>query len=439
MTTLLERDQKVIWHPFTQHKTSPRPVAITRGEGAYLFDGQGKAYLDLISSWWVNIHGHAQPLIAKAIAEQALRLEQVIFAGFTHEPAVAVAEKLLALLPSGFSKVFYSDNGSTAIEIALKTAYQYWRNQGQKRHRFLGFSGGYHGDTFGAMSVGHSSNYSQQFSDLLFAVDFAPYPATWQGDTLCESREQEALQWIEAYLEQHAKETVAVLIEPLIQASSGMNVCRPEFLRALQSLVRQHGILMIYDEVMTGFGRTGATFACEKAGTQPDLICVAKSLTGGFLPLAATVCQEQVFQAFLSDHIDQALIHGHSFTANPLGCAAALVSLELLCSEGTRQQIHLIEAIHQEMLEKLGALSGIEKPRSCGTLAAFDVATETSYGSLTSEKWRTLFMERGLLLRPLGKTLYLLPPYCISEADLRQAYQVLFEVLEDFILPVVVE
>jgi adenosylmethionine-8-amino-7-oxononanoate aminotransferase len=234
MTTLFERDQKTIWHPFTQHKTSPLPLPIARGEGAYLFDTAGKSYLDLISSWWVTIHGHAQPAIAKAIYEQALKLEQVIFAGFTHEPAVVLAEKLLALLPSGFSKVFYSDNGSTSVEVALKMAYQFWRNQGQPRQRFLAFSGGYHGDTFGAMSVGQSSKYYQAFSELLFAVDFAPFPATWHGDELCAEKEKEALRWIEAYLSQYGHETAAIILEPLIQAANGMPMCRPELLRALE-------------------------------------------------------------------------------------------------------------------------------------------------------------------------------------------------------------
>jgi len=430
MTTLLERDQITIWHPFTQHQTAPLAIPIARGEGAYLFDTQGRPYLDLISSWWVNIHGHAHPAIAKAIYQQALQLEHVIFAGFTHEPAVAVAEQLLSLLPAGFTKIFYSDNGSTAVEIALKMAYQYWFNQGERRHRFLAFQGGYHGDTFGAMSVGQSSNCYQPFSNLLFAVDFAPYPATWLGDEQSAEKEKEALHWIENYLNQYGNKTVAVIIEPLIQGTSGMRLCRPDFLRALQDLVHQHETLIIYDEVMTGFGRTGATFACEKAKTIPDIICLAKGLTGGFLPLAVPACHEHIYEAFLSEEMDQALTHGHSYTANPLGCAAALASLELLGSEATIQQIAMIEATHQEMLSQLSSVAGIEKRRHCGTLAAFDLAIQADYGSSASRNWRELFMKLGLIIRPLGKTVYLLPPYCIQPDDLRAAYQKMKEVLE---------
>lgn len=436
MTTLLQRDQKTIWHPFTQHQTSPLPVPIARGEGAYLFDTEGKPYLDLIASWWVNIHGHANPVIARAIYEQALQLEHVMFAGFTHEPAVALAEQLLAILPSGFSKVFYSDNGATTVEIALKMAYQYWRNQGEKkRQRFLAFSGGYHGDTFGAMAVGQSSKFFHHFSDLLFAVDIAPYPATWRGDEQVVEKEKKALQWLETHLSQYGKETAAVIIEPLIQGANGMQICRPEFLRSLEELLRSQGILIIYDEVMTGFGRTGATFACEKARTQPDIICLAKGITGGFLPLAATVCHERIYQAFLSEEVDQALIHGHSYTANPLGCAAGLASLELLRAETTVQQIRFIEEMHQEISLRLSSLTGVERVRHCGTLLAFDVVAQASYGSQLSQNWREIFMERGLLIRPLGKVIYLLPPYCITKEDLRRAYGELIEVLEKLVLP----
>jgi adenosylmethionine-8-amino-7-oxononanoate aminotransferase len=436
MTTLLQRDQKTIWHPFTQHQTSPLPLPVARGEGAYLFDTEGKAYLDLISSWWVNIHGHAHPLIARAIYEQALQLEHVMFAGFTHEPAVALAEKLLALLPAGFSKVFYSDNGATSVEIALKMAYQYWRNRGEKqRRRFLAFSGAYHGDTFGAMAVGQSSKFYKPFADLLFAVDFAPYPVTWQGDKDVAEKEKTALAFIEDYLKQQGKEVAAVIIEPLIQAANGMQICRPEFLSALDVLLRSHGILIIYDEVMTGFGRTGVNFACEKAQTKPDLICLSKGITGGFLPLAATICQEAIYEAFLSEDIDRALIHGHSYTGNPLGCAAGLASLELLQNETTQQQIRYIEASHGELSRRLQALEGVEKVRTCGTLLAFDVRTQVGYGSLLSQNWRAIFMERGLLIRPLGRVIYLLPPYCITKEDLQRAYRDILAVLEELVLP----
>lgn len=430
MISLSQRDQAVIWHPFTQHRVSPLAIPVAAGEGAFLLDSQGRKYLDLVSSWWVNIHGHSNPTIAKAIYEQALRLEHVIFAGFTHEPAVELAEKILKVLPPVFSKVFYSDNGSTAVEVAIKMAYQFWCNQGQKdRSRFLAFSGGYHGDTFGAMSMGHSSKFFNHFTDLLFSVDIAPYPATWKGDSETEIREQQALQWIEHYFRQHANTLAAIIIEPLIQGASGMNICRPEFLRSLEQLARQYHVLTIYDEIMTGFGRTGALFACEKAGTQPDIICLAKGLTGGFLPLAVTVCQKHIYNAFLSSDISHALVHGHSYTANPLGCAAGIASLQLLLEPAIQNKIQVIETTHQEMLEKLAVETKVEKIRQCGTIAAFNVAAPAAYGSRTSYQWQKKFLERGLLIRPLGNVIYLLPPYCLGEEELRNAYREIIKIL----------
>jgi len=428
--TIAERDKEYIWHPYTQHQTASLSLPIVSGQGAYLFDAQGKRYLDLISSWWVNIHGHGHPQIAHAIYEQALQLEQVIFAGFTHPPAVTLAEQLLRLLPSAFKKVFYSDNGSTAVEVALKMAHQYWRHQGEKkRTRFLAFSGGYHGDTFGAMSVGRSSHFFQHFSELLFQVDIAPYPETWEGDDHIIQKEQDALAWLDHYFNQFPSEVAAVIIEPLIQGASGMRVCRPEFLRALEALTHRYGILTIYDEVMTGFGRTGELFACTKSGTQPDIICLSKGLTGGFLPLAVTACQEYLYQAFLGPSMDAALVHGHSYTANPLGCAAAIASLQLLTEESTQKQIRLIEATHREMLRDMESLSCIEKRRHCGTIAAFNVTASEEYGSLKSQQWREVFLERGLLIRPLGSVVYFLPPYCVPTDALREAYA---EVIEFF-------
>ncbi|HLB57893.1 MAG TPA: adenosylmethionine--8-amino-7-oxononanoate transaminase, partial [Gammaproteobacteria bacterium] len=298
--SISDRDRATIWHPYTQHQTTPLPLSIVRAKEAYLFDESHHRYLDLISSWWVNIHGHAHPEIAKAIYEQALTLEHVIFSGFTHEPAVLLAEELLQLLPPHFSKIFYSDNGSTAIEVALKMAYQFWRNQGvSTRQRFMVFENGYHGDTVGAMSLGKGSQFFKEFDDLLFKVDLFPYPATWiEDNNICE-KEEKTLEKIADYLEKYGHETAALIIEPLIQGAGGMRLCRPLFLKKLETLLRTYNILMIYDEVMTGFGRTGNTFACQKAQTQPDIICLAKGLTGGFLPLAVTACREDIYQAFL--------------------------------------------------------------------------------------------------------------------------------------------
>lgn len=426
--TLSSRDKAVIWHPLTQHQTAAFPVPITRGQGAYLYDETGKSYLDLVSSWWVNLHGHSHPYIAKAIYEQAMTLEHVIFAGFTHEPAVQLAEKMLALLPPVFAKVFYSDNGSTSVEVALKMAYQYWHNKGQtQRKRFIAFDGGYHGDTFGAMSVGKNLTYHMHFLDLLFPVALFAYPATWMNDARVIEKEERVLHQIAQYLEKYADETVAMILEPLIQGSAGMLMCTERFLQKLEVLVRSHGILIIYDEVMTGFGRTGAHFACTKAGTTPDIICLSKGISGGFLPLAATICHEKIFEAFLGDTFVKALAHSHSYSGNPLGCAAALASMTLLAESDDRRVA--IENIHQQALIRLMALPQIKKPRYCGTVAAFEIDLG-GYASAHSCELRKQFIERGLLIRPIGDVVYLLPPYCITDAELQGAYEIVIEEIQ---------
>ncbi len=427
--TLRERDHAAIWHPLTQHQMTPPAIPIVRGEGTYLVDEQGNRYLDLISSWWVNIHGHAHPAIANAIHEQALKLEQVIFSGFTHEPAIELAEILLALLGKPFSKVFYSDNGSTAVEVALKMSYQYWHNQGQvQRKRFMSFREGYHGDTFGAMSVGQDSVYFKSFSDLLFPVALFDYPTTWLDDGMVWEKEKKSLTDIAAYLEQYAAETVAMILEPLVQGAAGMRMCRPEFLQQLVALLKLHDVLVIYDEIMTGFGRTGELFAFKKSETAPDIICLSKGLTGGFLPLSVTVCHEKIYDAFLGNDFSRALAHSHSFTANPLGCAAALASMALLKHPDTQTKIAQIEAVHRVILSQRKH----EKGRFCGTIAAFELPLTAAYGSQTSVQLRDCFLKRGLLIRPIGSVIYLLPPYCVTETELRHAYDTIDDIIEGY-------
>lgn len=431
MTTLSERDSQVIWHPYTQHQMVPLPVVIDRAAGAALFDQQGNRFLDLVSSWWVNIHGHAHPEIAEAIYQQAMKLEHVIFSSFTHEPAVQFAEQLLAILPNHFSRVFYSDNGSTAVEAALKMAYQFWRNKNEmQRKRFIAFENAYHGDTFGAMSLGKKSGFFSAYEDLFFSVDFISYPETWSDDKNVQQKEQAVLAQLDEHLKKYGHETAALIIEPLIQGSSGMRMCRPEFLQQLEKRVQAYGILIIYDEVMTGFGRTGDTFACVKANTTPDIICLAKGIAGGFLPFAATVCAGKIYDAFLGNTFASALVHGHSFTGNPLGCAAALVSLDILQREETKAQQKMIERVHREGLAYLQQNTAIIEPRYCGTIAAFTLATATQYGSTFSLELRDRFLKQGLLIRPLGNVVYLMPPYCISEADLTRTYEVVAKELE---------
>ncbi len=425
-------DARHMWHPFTQAQTARPPVAIASAEGAVLRGVDGREYLDLISSWWVVLHGHGEPAIAQAIARQAGELDHVIFAGFTHEPAVRLAASLAEMMPGDLDRVFFSDDGSTAVEVALKMSYQYWRNKGEpERKRFLSLDGGYHGDTFGAMSVGTGSGFFDEWKDLLFESHTLPFPATWDGDNQAERKEAEALAALDGYLAEQGGETAALIMEPLIQGASGFRMCRPEFVRALAERLRAAGVLLIFDEVMTGFGRTGEMFACQKSGVTPDLVCLSKGLTGGFLPLAATVCREGIYRAFLGDSFDQAFSHGHSFTANPLGCAAANASLALLRQEGTQAKMAAIEARHRKGVEELRARAFIARPRIMGSIAAFEVeAAETAYGSAIGEKLQAMFLDDGLLIRPLGNVVYLLPPLCISEAQLDRAYQGIARTLE---------
>lgn len=422
-----ERDKKIIWHPFTQEKTAPEVLSIQRGEGCYLYDENNKAYLDLISSWWVNLHGHAHPDIAKSIYEQAKTLEHVIFAGFTHEPAVKLCEGLQTLLPADLGKFFFSDNGSTAIEVALKIAYQYWRNRGcYEKTLFLSLEGGYHGDTFGAMSVGAKSGFHNEFKALFFKVLSIPYPETWDSDDDVALKEENAINVLKNYLDMHYHQIAALILEPLIQGASGMRMCRPEFIKILVDLVRQYGILVIFDEVMTGFGRTGDYFAFEKVGIVPDFLCLSKGITGGFLPLALTITTHHIFNAFLGDDFSSAFAHGHSYTANPLACRAALASLDLLKSQACQDAIKNINQAHKKGIEGLqGACLAIEKTRVIGTIAAFDIKPSLDIMPALKQ----CFFEEGLLLRPLGNTVYLLPPYCITTAELAVVYQKISEII----------
>lgn len=415
---ILDLDRRHVWHPFTQEKTAPPPLVAVGGKGASVLTADGGRYVDLVSSWWVNMHGHAHPGIAKAVAEQAAKLEQVIFADFTHEPAARLAARLAGLLPGDLDRVFYSDDGSTAVEVALKMALQYFANIGQPgRIRLLAFEGAYHGDTVGAMSVGRSSGYFGAWQGMLFPVETLPYPATWIGDGEVEAKEEAALAALEAHL---GAEVAAVIVEPLVQGACGMRMCRPEFVKAATERVQASGALLIFDEVMTGFGRLGELFACLKAGVTPDMVCLSKGITGGFLPMAATVVQERIHQAFLGEGLDRAFLHGHSYTANPLGCAAALASLEILLSGECACRRRRIEALHRE---RLAAVKGM-RHRVTGTIAAVDLASD-GIGSAVGAALKAHFRERGMLMRPMGSTAYFLPPYCIGDDELHRAWDAL--------------
>lgn len=419
-----------IWYPFTQAKTSPPPLKVKSARGIWLELEDGRKIMDCISSWWVNIHGHSHPKIAEAIYRQAQELEHVIFAGFTHQPAETLSEKLVKQLPEGLSRVFFSDNGSTAVEVALKMAYQYWVNQNQQRQKFIAFEGAYHGDTFGAMSVGSPSIFSQVFSDMLFDVDFYPFPETYIGDISVEEKEEEILTRLKEKLGQNPQEYAGIIIEPLVQGAGGMRMCRPEFLRELQQLVKQFDTLLIFDEVMTGFGRTGEWFPSLKSQVTPDITCLSKGITGGFLPLSVTVCSEKIYDTFYSDDPIKTLYHGHSYTANPLGCAAALASLELMVEN--QSVFSSMEDKHLKYLKKLQGNSKVEKLRVTGTIAAMDIVNTQKSGYLNKVglQIREKSLEKGLLLRPLGNVLYLMPPYCITDKELSEVYDGIYEILK---------
>jgi adenosylmethionine-8-amino-7-oxononanoate aminotransferase len=411
-------------------QTAPLPLKVVKGQGIYLELEDGRQLIDCISSWWVTLHGHSHPALAAALSQQAQTLEHVIFAGFTHDPAEQLARKLLTHLPAALTRVFFSDNGSTAVEVALKMAYQYWRNQGEERSRFIGFAGGYHGDTIGAMSVGQGSSWWQPFRPLLLTTDLVNFPATFDLDPDVEAKEAAALSQIEQLLKQHSHQYAGIFIEPLVQGAGGMRMCRPQFLQALAALVRRFEILLIYDEVMTGFGRTGELFACLKSATVPDLICLSKGLSGGCLPLAVTVTSEAIYQAFASDDPAQAFYHGHSYTGNPLACATGVASLELLEQHPAYQTL---ETQHRLCLDKwLRDHPLLEHVRVCGTIAAMEIKTEAASGyfNAVGSILKAQFLEAGLLLRPLGNTLYLLPPYCITPAELASVYQTIRRVLD---------
>jgi adenosylmethionine---8-amino-7-oxononanoate aminotransferase len=407
--SLTERDRQVIWHPYTQHKGFLPPIPVVKGKDSLLFDDTGKTYIDAISSWWVNIHGHAHPYIAEKIYQQALQLEHVIFTGFTHEPAVKLAERLLPLLPGDFSRVFYSDNGSTAVEVAIKMAIQYWGNQGGHRKKILVFHHSYHGDTFGAMSVSERGLFTDAFREFLFEVRFIDTPSPENIDDL------------RALVQKEGPEIACILYEPLLQAAGGMRLYDAASLDLLLEAVRQQGILVIADEVLTGFGRTGKLFAGEYLRNKADIICLSKGLTGGTMALGVTASTERVFEAFLSDNKRKTLFHGHSFTANPLACSAALASLDLLLQPDCLDRIAHIARRHIGFLETIRPYPIVRNARSLGTVLAFELNTgDDGYTNSIGQQITADALGAGIYLRPLGNTVYFMPPYCITKKEMDQ-------------------
>ena len=420
--TLTERDQAVIWHPYTQMQYADPPIAIVRGEGVYLIADDGTKYLDAISSWWVNIHGHAHPYIAEKVAEQLKTLEHAIFAGFTHPTAIIFAERLLNILPANQAKVFYSDNGSTAVEVALKMCLQYWSNQKQERIKILAFNNSYHGDTFGAMAVSARSAFTRPFEKLLFDVEFIDLP------------NKTNLRHLKSQISNLKSELAAFIYEPLIQGAGGMLMYDAADLDELLEHCRNEGVLLIADEVMTGFGRTGKLFATDHLQLKPDIMCFSKGITGGTMAMGVATCTQNVFDAFLSDDKLKTLFHGHSFTANPVTCSAAIASMDLLEKPETAADIKRISDHHAQFRMKIEGHPKLRNIRQTGTIIAFEWETGegTSYFNQLGKNLYNFFLDRGIILRPLGNIIYILPPYCITNEQLDYIYSKIEEALNKF-------
>lgn len=421
---LSKRDEQVIWHPFTQHQIEPHSIAITHGEGVYLYDEAGNRYIDAISSWWVNLHGHAHPYLAEKIYEQALKIEQVIFAGFTHEPAVRLSERILGLLPAHFQKVFFSDNGSTAVEVAIKMALQYFHNQGNTRKRkIIALADAYHGDTFGAMSLGAPSAFNAPFQEMLFDVEFIPSPT---DPAACLKALEEKMR--------HAEDYAAFIFEPLVQGAGGMAMYSAETLDSLIACAQANQVMCIADEIMTGFGRTGKFFAIDHGHQKPDIMCLSKGLTGGTMAMGLTICSDDIFNAFLSTDRHKTLFHSHSFTANPLTCAAANASLDLMEAEGFWEKIEAIRESHTRWIQQTNH-PALKNLRQTGTILAFELVNGEADDYMNPIRGRAYahFIKKGVLLRPLGNTIYVLAPYCISQTDLDYIYTCILEFANELV------
>lgn len=415
---MLLHDAAHVWHPYTQHMNAPLPVPIARASGAYLYDVRDRPILDAISSWWVTTHGHCHPDIVSAIREQAGALDQVMFAGFTHEPATALAAELVSRLPRGLTRVFFSDDGSTAVEVAIKMSLQSFANRGTPRPLIAALENAYHGDTFGAMAAGARGVFSAFYEPMLFEVARLPDPSV--GDTVGA---------LDTLLAERGHELAAVIVEPLLLGAGGMRIWQESVLRDIRERTAAAGVHLIADEVLTGFGRTGPLWACDRADIQPDLMCLSKGLTGGAMPLGITAANEDIFDAFRSDNRAKTFFHGHSFTANPMACAAALASLELFDDECEDNRIR-IEVTHAQQLATLESHPAVRNTRQIGTVAVVELNAEDGYLSEIGRELAAFSLENGVLLRPLGNVVYCLPPYCITNDELETVYDVIRRFLD---------
>ena len=419
---LTERDSQNIWHPYTQHKTSKPPIAIVKGEGALLWDENGKEYIDAIASWWVNPFGHSNRFIADAIYKQLTTLEHVLFGGFTHEPAVVLSEKLLEILPNNQNKIFFSDNGSTAVEVAIKVAFQFFYNKNEQKTTLIAFENAFHGDTFAAMAASGISFYTQAFNGMFIDVVRIPVPI----------KGQEEASFLALRNAINNNNCAGFIFEPLVQGAAGMVMYEPESLDELIRICQENKVLTIADEVMTGFGKTGKTFACDYLKTQPDMICLSKALTGGTIPMAITTFTQAIFEGFYDDDINKALFHGHTFTANPTGCAAALASLELLQTPEMQLSINRINQKHLVFQNHIKNHPKVATTRVRGVIFALEIKSENQeayYGNLRNQLY-DFFIENGIVLRPVGNIVYILPPYIISDEQLNKVYAVIENAFE---------
>jgi adenosylmethionine---8-amino-7-oxononanoate aminotransferase len=417
-------NQSFIWHPFTPLIVEGEPINIVKAESVYLHTDDGRKIIDAVSSWWVSIHGHGNKKIAKAIYEQALELEHVIFAGFTHPPAQKLVENLKSILPDSISKFFFSDDGSTSVEVALKMSFQYWSNQGIKnKTKVIAIKGAYHGDTFGSMSVGDRSIFTEPFFPFLFDIELLDFPEL--GDELETIKQFEKLT--------NRNDIASFIFEPLVQGAGGMRIYSAELLDDLIRIAQSKGIICIADEVMTGFGRTGKLFATDHLENDPDIMCLSKGLTGGTMAMGITACNYKIVQAFESNELSKALLHGHSYTGNPIACAAANASFDLLIDDACTNAREMINKNHLKFKQKLVLSGMVDNVRILGTILAFDirVSEATSYDNEIRKKIFPYFLKKNILLRPLGNVIYIMPPYIITKAQLEEVYEAISEFLSE--------
>lgn len=422
--TLSERDKKHIWHPLKQHQTHPESLGIVKAKGCVLTDEQGNEYIDAISSWYTCMFGHCNDYIIEKVHKQMQQLDQIMFSDFTHPAAVELSEKLMAILPKNQAKIFFNDNGSTAVEAAIKMALQYYFNKGEKRSAFIAFENGFHGDTFGAMSASGLSVYNGPFEDFLINVHRIPTP---NGEN-----HQEILEKLKEITAKH--KVAAFVYEPIVQGAAGMKIHDTDGLNEILAFFKAKNILTIADEVMTGFGKTGKYFASDYVETKPDIMCMSKALTGGMVPMAITSCTQKIYDAFLSNDIAKGFFHCHTYSANPIACAASIASIELLTSAEIQKKIEWISVEHQKFGKKISAHPKVKATRNIGVIFALDLDTKMErYGSLRDLLLK-LFMEQGVFLRPLGNTIYLQVPYVVSAVELQKIYNSIEKVLNSSIL-----